>query len=413
VPAGEKSFAGDCRKFARRILEREPHSPGMKLVCKPTPLALLLAAGVLMTSCGGGGGGESGIHPGAPQPDANPGLPATISVAPVNTGDGWGVSNPTAEDMDSAAVLTTLQAIRDGSFPGVDAMVVVRHGRLVAEGYFNGYGPDTLHDLRSTGKSFTSAMAGIAIQQGLFQLDDPIASLIPQFESHSNMDSRKRAITIRNLLDMRSGLGVQRLGQRVARQRGADVPDARLGRFHPGSADDDGSRRVCVVLHGRGHRSRADHRVAFGDDARCVRRRLSIRASWRSAIDLAQGTRWQRHRWRRPETPAPRCARLGQLYLNGGTWNGARVVPADWVARSRETVTTLGNDGYGLLWWKRSFFRTGGNVDSFFTSGNGGNFIFVFPALDLVVMFTGSNYDSPSGDQPFGIVGNSVLPAVR
>ncbi|MES1263964.1 MAG: serine hydrolase domain-containing protein, partial [Peristeroidobacter soli] len=170
-------------------------------------LALLLAAGCLMASCGGGGsGGQVDIRSGAPQPDANPGLPATVSVTPTNTGDGWAVSTPTAEDMDSAAVLRTLQAIRDGSCPGVDALVVIRHGRLVAEGYFNGYGPETLHDLRSTGKSFTSAMAGIAIQQGLFQLDDPIASLIPQFDRHANMDSRKRAITIRNLLDMRSGL---------------------------------------------------------------------------------------------------------------------------------------------------------------------------------------------------------------
>ena len=85
-------------------------------------------------------------------------------------------------------------------------MVVARHGRLVAEGYYNGYGPDTLHDLRSAGKSFTSALAGIAIEQGLFALDDPISQLIPQFESYANMDARKRAITVRHLLDMNSGL---------------------------------------------------------------------------------------------------------------------------------------------------------------------------------------------------------------
>ena len=82
------------------------------------------------------------------------------------------------------------------------------------------------------------------------------------------------------------------------------------------------------------------------------------------------------------------------------------------MTRSRERVTTLGNDGYGLLWWKRSFLHGGVMVESFFTSGNGGNFIFVFPALDLVAVFTGSNYNSPLGDQPFQIVRDLLLPAV-
>jgi CubicO group peptidase (beta-lactamase class C family) len=52
-------------------------------------------------------------------------------------------------------------------------------------------------------------------------------------------------------------------------------------------------------------------------------------------------------------------------------------------------------------------------VESYFTSGNGGNFIFVVPALDLVVVFTGSNYNSSLGDQPFTILSDRVLPAVQ
>ena len=376
--------------------------------------AVLLVLCLLLGSCGGGGGG-GGIDSqfGGPQPDANPGLPPAVSVAPVNTGDGWVVSTPTAEDMDSAAVLRTLQAIRDGSFPGVDSLVVIRHGRLVAEGYFNGYASETLHDLRSTGKSFTSALAGIAIQQGLFQLDDPIASLIPQFDRHANMDPRKRAITIRNLLDMRSGL---ECNDWVSASRGNEerMYESRdwVGFILdlPMVTDPGASASYCmggVIVLGQV-------------------------ISWRSGMTLdAYAATYlfgplgiQQSTWRRaPDGSAtgggglklrPRdAARLGQLYLNGGTWNGARVVPADWVTRSREIVTTLGNDGYGLLWWKRTFTRAAGSAESFFTSGNGGNFIFVIPSLDLVAVFTGSNYNSTRGDQPFEIVANSVLPAVR
>jgi len=383
----------------------------MKTNSNPSIIALLVAAGSLLASCGGGGG-DSGIQSWAPPPDANPGLPETVSVAPVNTGDGWTVSSPTAEGMDSPAVLATLEAIR-GRFSGVDSMVVVRHGRLVAEGYFNGYGAETLHDLRSTGKSFTSALAGIAIEQRLFALDDPIATLIPQFENHANMDARKRAITIRHLLDMRSGLECNDWNsassgneERMYNTRDwvgfiLDLPMAN----EPGTVASYCTGGVIVlgqVISWRSGMALDAYAAAY------LFAPLGIQQShWRRAPDgSATGGGGLKLR--------PRdAAKFGQLYLNGGVWNGVRVVPADWVTKSRERITPLGNDFYGTLWWKRSFAHGGGTVECFFTSGNGGNFIFVFPTLDLIAVFTGSNYNSPLGDQPFQIVADHLLPAVR
>ena len=382
----------------------------MKRHMTRVPGGLLLAMGCLLASCGGGGEGDS--RPGRPTPDANPGLPAVVSLEPVNTGDGWAVSTPTAEGLNSALLRDFFESVRVGRSPVVDSVILVRHGRLVAEGYFNGYGPETLHDLRSTGKSFTSALAGIAIEQQLFQLDDPIASLVPQFESHENMDSRKRAISIRNLLDMRSGLECNDWNEssrgneeRMYQTRDwvgfiLDLPMA----SDPGTVASYCTGGVVV---------------------------LGQIIAWRSGMALdAYASAYlfgplgiQQSFWRRsPDGSAtgggglklrPRdVAKLGALYLNGGVWNGTRVISADWVARSRENVTRLGNDGYGLLWWKRSFSRGSTTVDSYFTSGNGGNFIFVFPALELVAVFTGSNYNSPLGDQPFQIVASYILPAL-
>jgi CubicO group peptidase (beta-lactamase class C family) len=377
----------------------------MRVNLKPPHFVLLLALGSFMASCGGGGG-----H--GPQPDANPGLPQTVTTAPSNTGDGWAVSTPAAEGMDSRSVLNNLEGIRDGFFSGVDSMVLVRHGRLVAEGYFNGYAADTLHDLRSTGKSFTSALAGIAIDQGLFTVDDPISSLIPQFETHANMDDRKRAITIRHLLDMRSGLECNDwdAASRGNEERMYNTRDWVSFILDLPMANDPGTvASYCtggVVVLGQIISSRSGMALdAYA--ATYLFGPLGIRQStWRRSPDgSATGGGGLKL------TPRD-AARLGQLYLDGGEWNGTRVVPADWVTKSRESVTALGRDGYGLLWWKRSFAYRGGTVDSFFTSGNGGNFIFVIPALDLVAVFTGSNYNSPLGDRPFQIVGDFVLPAV-
>ena len=106
-------------------------------------------------------------------------------------------------------------------------------------------------------------------------------------------------------------------------------------------------------------------------------------------------------------------AKLGELYRADGVWNGRRVLSAAWVAESRRTTTHIRGDGYGYLWWKRALARDGFAIESYFTSGNGGNFVFVFPSLDLVVAFTGSNYDSRASDQPFQILAERLLPIVR
>ena len=369
---------------------------------------LTVAAAALLAACGGDGGGNNGRTP-----DVNPGLPASISVAPENTGDGWTASTPAAEGMSAAELQGTLELIRDKTFTKVDSLVVARHGKLVAEGYFNGFGRESLHDLRSTGKSFTSALAGIAIGQGLFGVDDPISQHIPQFDRHDNMSVRKQSIEIYHLLNMNSGLECNDWDsssrgneERMYDKRDwvgfiLDLPMA----FDPGQATQYCTGGVVVLGYiisqtsGMALDAYANSYL-FGP--------LAIRdADWRRSPDgAATGGGGLKLR--------PRdAAKLGQLYLNGGTWNGTRVVSAEWVSLSQQRLYSLGSDRYGYLWWKRSFSRASGNVDSFFTSGNGGNYIFVIPSLDLVAVFTGSNYNSSLGDQPFTILRDRLLPAVQ
>jgi CubicO group peptidase (beta-lactamase class C family) len=362
------------------------------------PLALAMA--VLMVACGKEGSG--------PVPDKNPGLAASVSVTPTSTGDGWQVSTPAAEGMEADKILAALQQIRDGGAKGVDSMVVARHGKLVGEGYFNGYGPDTLHDLRSSGKSFTSALAGIAINQGLFGIDDPISQIIPGFDNYDNMDARKRAISIRNLLDMSSGL------------RCSDWDSGSPGNEEKMYHSNDWVRFILdlpmSVEPGLVANYCTGGVVVLGS---VIARRSGMTLDAYAQTWLFDPLSIRQSEWRRsPDGQAtgggglklrPRdFAKLGQLYLDGGVWNGARVVPESWVDLSQMRNYTLGGDGYGLLWWKRALRRGAGTVECFFTSGNGGNYVFVIPELDLVAVFTGSNYDGPM-DAPFQIMEQRVL----
>ena len=368
----------------------------------------MMALSAWLAACGGDDASEF------PR-DQNPGLAAVISVAPENTGDGLPVSTPAAEDIDANALTATMEVIRDGRFPGVDSMLVARHGKLVAESYFNGFGRDSLHDLRSSGKSVTSALAGIAISQGAFGIDDPVSQLLPGFEDHKNMSDRKRAITVRHLLNMSSGLECNDWypaspGQEEKMYDTRDwvgfILDLPMAR-DPGFAAEYCTGGVVVL--GKIISTRSGMALDAFADAYLFGP-LGIRQSdWRRSPD-GQATGGGGLRLR------PRdAARFGVLYAAGGTWNGTRVLPADWVDLSSQRKYGLGNEGYGygLLWWKRTFARGSGTVDSYFTSGNGGNFVFVIPALDVVAVFTGSNYNNDNMNQPFWILGDRVLPAVR
>jgi len=402
-------------------------------------VSITLVLSLAIASCGGGGGGGGGTNGGATSNNGglfgggsdqsggglapgdaddayivvNPGLPEIVSVSPEDTGDGWSVSTPEAEGMDTVALGRVLQAIADGDYTGVDSMVVVRHGRLVAEGYFNGYGRDTLHDLRSTGKSVISALAGIAVDQSLIRPEDPISMHIPAFENRANLDSRKRAIQVMNLLNMNSGLdcsdwNINSPGHEERMYRRLYWVDFMLDL--PMVAAPGALPSYCtggVVVLGKVISGSSGMALDAFADAYLFGPLGITQAHWRrDPQGNATGGTGMRLR--------PRdAAKFGQLYLNGGTWNGARILGEDWVNESRREVFTFDGEGYGLLWWKRSFSVAGSQARAVFASGNGGNFIFTFPGLDLLVVFTGTNYNIPAGDQPFGILADHVLPALR
>ena len=345
--------------------------------------------------------------------DDNPHLPPLITVAPDDRADGWRTSTAAAEGLSADAILATMQDIRDGRYTGVDALVVVRNHHLVAEGYFNGFGRDTPRDLRSASKSITSALVGMAQAEGKLAVDDRIAALVPDFERAANLDDRKRAITVRRLLDMSSGLACDDTDSLSPGNEERMYPSPDWVRFAldlPMAAEPGARTSYCtagVVLLG----SIVARSTGMGLDDYAAARLFGPLGigpvTWRRSPDgRATGGGGLRMR--------PRdAAKFGELYLSGGRWNDARVVPEAWVEMSKETVTHIGRAGYALLWWKRTFTVRGAVQEAIYANGNGGNFIFVLPAERLVVMFAGSNYDSSLSDQPMDIMAQRLLPALE
>jgi len=108
--------------------------------------------------------------------------------------------------------------------------------------------------------------------------------------------------------------------------------------------------------------------------------------------------------------------KVGQLYLNGGTWNGQYVLSKSWIDESWHQHTTLDNsekhEGYGYFWWQRTYTVNGKEILSHEARGAGGQYIFVIPELELVIAITSGNFRNGKFWQPEKIVEEYILPAV-
>ena len=113
-------------------------------------------------------------------------------------------------------------------------------------------------------------------------------------------------------------------------------------------------------------------------------------------------------------------AKIGQMCLDGGVWNGTRIVSKGWVSLStQEAVGMVASDSpfpnlntaYGFLWWLGTFST--GDTQSYFAAGWGGQFIFVLPELEMVVVFTGGGFEDRDYEPVVQIMNQHVLPAVE
>lgn len=378
-------------------------------------LAAVLCAG-LLAACGGGGddGAGGGYRPGedgGAAVDIIPGAPPLVSLSPDNLGDGWQVSTPDAQGINRPELQRRLDELRTSGSGGMDGIVIVRNDRLVAEAYFNGYARDTQHDMRSVTKSFTASLAGIAIEQGLIALDDTLPQHIARFAEFENMDESKRSIRIANLLNMQTGLDCDdgrdsSPGNETYMYRRDDWIKYVLSvpmQADPGTLTSYCSGGVTVlgsIIAARSGQALEDFAVTHllgplnMSPVRWLHSPLGV-TNASSAIQL------------RPRD----AAKFGNLFLNGGRWYGAQVVPQAWVERSALSPTAIRGEGYGWLWWKSNFVVRGVARPGMYASGNGGNYIFVVPSERLVVVITASNYNRNGPSQ--GFFRDSILPTIQ
>ncbi|MCK4577802.1 MAG: serine hydrolase, partial [Candidatus Marinimicrobia bacterium] len=256
---------------------------------------------------------------------------------------------------------------------------------LVHEQYFQGWSRSARIHLRSTTKSFISALVGTAIKDGyLTGVDQTLAEVLPSYYL-PGLDSIKASVTIEQLLTMTAGFQWDENGTVQADWEASDdwfafILDLEL-ETDPGSAFKYNSG-LPHLLSGIVTNATHMHLQDFAKES--LFEPLGIpEFSWEQAPEGINIGGFGLYL-------APRdMARFGQLYLDDGMADGVQVLPVGWVAESTRRHSG-GTQGYGYLWWIKEL----GAYSGYAAEGSSGQMIYVFPEIDLLVIFTATIDDS-------------------
>ena len=330
-----------------------------------------------------------------------------------------------AEDVGINPMLISrlIHDMQEGRFPNLHSLIVVKDSRIVVEKYFGQFDAKTKHYTASVTKSVGSILIGIAIDQGLLPgLDDGIldmrlSELFPEYQVILGSDPRKADIRFRHILTMSAGFewdeGTYAYNdQRNDWVRVRDAPEPARLMLEQRVAHNPGkvfsySGGLSMLLAYLIERETEMGAAAFAK--RYLFEPLGISDyEWRNLngglIDFPGGLSM------RPRD----MAKIGQLYLNGGRWNGEFIVSKDWVTEStREHIINVDSPNYGFHWWCSKFYYRDRSVYLYMASGHGGQKIFVVPDFNLVVVITHQVFDNPAGEMHnTAIMSRYILPAL-
>lgn len=328
-----------------------------------------------------------------------PGTAAYEYRAPSTGTDGWQTARAADVGIDEArlAELVRMFAQHDPIGPGlplVHSVLVARKGRLVLEEYFRGFDESRTHDMRSASKTFASVMVGAAKLHGAsLRETTPVYSLLANDRSIAAKEPRKQRITLAHLLTHSSGLACDDGDKDSPGNEGTlqSQPDWNRYMLELPVVHEPGSK--YAYCSGGLHLAGAMLRRATGlwlpelfD--RYLAREMGIE---RYAINLAPNG--DMYTGGGVQMRPRDLLKFGQLYLDGGTWNGRRLVDADWVKRSTQHQIRTNNNGSDGYAWHRNVLRANGReYQEYEANGNGGQFLIVIPELELAVVFTAGNY---------------------
>lgn len=318
--------------------------------------------------------------------------------------------------IDTTKIEELNRKIATQNFKDITSIVVLKDGKLLLEEYFNGANRKTLHDTRSVGKSFASTLLGIAIKDNYIKSEQQTLNEFYKLNTFKNYSSAKDSITLKDLLTMSSAF------------EGSDIKSE-----SPGNEENMYPTKNWVefALNLPIDKSKVANKqwdyftagvVVLGD---IIHKSVPKGLEKYSSEKLFKPLGITNYRWQfTPQKVVNTAgsvqlrsldyAKYGQLYKNQGTWNDEQILSKEWITNSLAHQMTISEDEYyGYLFWNKTYNVNGVNYEVYYSSGNGGNRIFIFKDFPIVVVITSTAYNTPYGQKQVDkIMKNYLIEAV-
>ena len=289
-------------------------------------------------------------------------------------------NSPESQGVNPAGILAFLDTLESAPDIEMHSLMIIRHGQVVAEGWWSPYLPEQAHLLYSLSKSFTSTAAAFAVAEGLLDLDATVLSYFPELDSEIT-DRRSRSILVRHVAAMASGHLEETVDQAWALDPVEPVrgfllipPDQ-----EPGSVfayNQPCTYTLAAIVQRQTGQTLTEY----------LRPRLF------DPLGIGQ-VGWQQHPngrdigWTGLHATTDAIARLGLLYLQGGVWDGQRLLSEEWVAEATRVQVRTPNEpnpdwrrGYGFQFWRSRYGYRG--------DGAYGQLCLVLPEQDAIIATT-------------------------
>ncbi|WP_047985536.1 serine hydrolase domain-containing protein [Ornithinibacillus californiensis] len=312
----------------------------------------------------------------------------------------WPESTPEEQGVDSEKLAEMFEHIEKTNPYRFDGLLIIKNGHIITEKYNFPYDEDFPHQIYSVTKSLTSAATGVAIDEGLFSLDDNVLDFFPDM-SFENMSEAKENMTVEHLLTMTNGMDWnefddpelwvdwRRSDEQLKFYLDNPVIKEKVGKFN---YDTGASFTMGAIIEKATGQSLADYAQEK------IFNKIGVTSmKWHETNDgYTHGGTFA--------SMTPRdMARFGFLYLHRGEWDGEQIVPKDWVKASTTPQTGEVWDGYGYYFWllkvkdKEIYQASGANHQN----------IFIVPDENLVVVY------SASGKYVEGLLTYYIFPAIK
>ena len=330
------------------------------------------------------------------------GLAASVTIAWAAETKALPRSAPEAQGVGSGAILDFVNEA-EAKIEALHSVMVVRHGQVIAEGWWAPYAAAEPHQMFSLSKSFTSTAVGLAIAEGKLTVEDEVLKFFPD-EAPAKPSTNLKAMRLRDLLTMAAG------------HHAEDLQGFSL------TTDESVVKRFLAlpVAHKPGTF------FAYSTVATYMQSAMVQKVTGQSVLEylgprLFEPLGIENPGWEQSKQGVSQggtglslrtedIAKFGQLYLQKGKWNGKQLVPAAWVDTATARWMSNGSNpasdweqGYGFQFWRCRYGVIRGD-------GAHGQFCIVMPELDAVIAITAGTRDLQG---VLNVVWAKLLPALQ